>query len=242
VNETLSAAADRLGITLSAEQLAQIEKLLTVLAEYNSHTNLVAKADPEIVIRDHVLDSLTVVPHVVARSGRSGGLQRLIDIGSGAGFPGFILAIACTDIEVHLVDSVGKKTRFLTEAADALGLSNRVKVHTARAEEMAHDKSLRETFHLATARAVGKLALVAELALPLLAVGGQLLAQKSQDQVGAETEEAQSVIATLGGNLVATESCPKEITSRDVVIVIVEKAKATPPRYPRPSAQLKRPF
>jgi 16S rRNA (guanine527-N7)-methyltransferase len=242
VNETLSAAANRLGITLSAEQLSKIDKLLAVLAAYNEHTNLVAKADPEIVVRDHVLDSLTVVPHVVAHSTKHAVPRRLIDIGSGAGFPGLILAIACPDLEVHLVDSVGKKTRFLTEAADALGLGDRVTVHTARAEEMAHDKKLRETFSLATARAVGKLALVAELALPLLAVNGQLLAQKSRDQAAAEAAEAESAIATLGGKIIGTEPCPPEMTSRDVVIVVVEKATPTPTRLPRPSAQLKRPL
>jgi 16S rRNA (guanine527-N7)-methyltransferase len=242
VNETLSAATNRLAISLSAEQLSKIDKLLAGLAAYNEHTNLVAKADPAIVLRDHVLDSLTVVPHVVASSNNQGAPRRLIDIGSGAGFPGLILAIACPDLEVHLVDSIGKKTRFLTESADALGLSERVTVHTGRAEELAHDKKLRETFGFATARAVGKLALVAELALPLLAVNGRLLAQKSRDQAAAETAEAESAIATLGGKFIASEPCPPEVTSRDVVIVIIEKAKPTPTRYPRPSAQLKRPL
>lgn len=233
------AGAKGLGIEVSDDQVELIDRLLSQLQEYSQHTNLVAKAQPEIVVRDHIIDSLTLVPIIKARA--QGG-QRLIDIGSGAGFPGLLLAIMLPQVQIHLLDSTAKKTKFLSQAAAALAVSDRVQVHTARAEELSHDGKFRAQFDFSTARAVGKLDLVAELCLPFLKVGGCLLAQKSREQAGLEQPQAQDALSVLGGRIAAVEAPNMEATQRDVVIVIVEKTAATPSQYPRAGGALKKPI
>lgn len=235
----MESAAQRLGINISEDQLALMEHLLRQLQTYNEHTNLVSKADPQTVVREHVIDAMTLVPLIMQRKKEP---ARLIDIGSGAGFPGLILAILVPNLQTHLVDSVGKKTRFLSEAQDALCLQDRVVVHTGRAEELAHQADLRHSFDFATARAVGTLDLVAELCLPFLKKGGWLLAQKSRRQAQEEMGGAEGTMRILGGKPPALESADTQATGRDLVIVAVEKSQPTPPRYPRHGSQLKRPL
>jgi 16S rRNA (guanine527-N7)-methyltransferase len=235
LRQLLESGAQRLSISLSADQLAAVEFYLSLLSEYNQHTNLVSNAEPDVVVREHVIDALTLVPQV-------GQCRKLVDIGSGAGFPGLILSIACANLQVHLIDSIGKKTKFLTQVAQRLGLQDRVVVHTARAEELAHEKSLRGSFDAATARAVGKLDLLCELALPFLQVGGVLLAQKSRQQAELELPAAQPALQLLGGEHRASEAPNMEATGRDLLVVTIAKVRATPDKYPRHGSQLKRPL
>lgn len=239
IKEQLIDGGRRLGVEVLPDQVKTIELLLAHLAEYNQHTNLVAKADPQTVVRDHVMDAFSLLPILEKFLPRP---QRLIDIGSGAGFPGLILAVMLPWATMHLLDSVAKKTRFLSAEVEALGLSDRVAVHTARAEELAHDGKLRGKFQVATARAVGSLELVAELCLPFLEAGGYLLAQKSRRQAGDELKAAAKSIELLGGKAAEIMTPNVEATERDLVVVVVEKVKATPAKYPRKGGQLKRPL
>jgi len=238
----LKERAQQLSVELSDAQLSMISSFLAELSSYNEHTNLVGNADPVVVVRDHVLDSLSLVRLIneMRPSGRES--ISLVDIGSGAGFPAMILAIAIPELAVLLTDSVGKKTRFLTESAKNLGLDDRVRVVNSRAEDLSKTKEYRERFDFATARAVGKLDLVAELTLPFIRTGGFLLAQKSRNQLPDELVQGELAINEIGGELVETRSLDKEVLQKDFVVVCVKKVKSTPRQYPRATSELKRPI
>lgn len=231
-------AAEQLAVPLGQQQMLEIEMYLHALGEYNKHTNLVSDASAQIVIRDHIIDAFTLVPIILQK----GEARSLIDIGSGAGLPGLILAIVMPQLRITLVESVAKKGRFLTETAKALGFDtgNRVSVLTARAEEQARVSSLRESFDFAVVRAVGKLDLVAELCLPFLRTGGKLLAPKSRKQSMDEMASAHDIVQKLGGADIEIVSPPMVATGRDLVVLVIEKKQSTPGRYPRPMSQIKR--
>lgn len=197
-----------------------------------------SKADADVVIRDHIVDALSLI--FLFPEGDEA--VSLADIGSGAGFPGMALAIAVPNLSVLMIDSIGKKTKFLSEAASELGLNDRVVVETGRAEDFARDRKYRDKFDLATARAVGPLDLVVELALPFLKVGGSLLAQKSHAQLAEELESGRKAALLLGGKIGCVEKLNREVLGREVVVVCVEKDKKTPSHFPRPTPQLKKPL
>ena len=221
---------------LSDEALAKILLFCQELKAYNEHTNLVSNAKLDVVLKEHVLDSLTLL-HSIEEE-RSAGL---IDIGSGAGFPAMILAIVRPQLRVSLVESIGKKCRFLEQCITTLGLgSNRVRVHCDRAEVLARKKELRETFDYATARAVAALPIVSELTLPFLKVGGVFLAQRSKRQAVQEEEEAEGYISKLGGEIFETEFLPPDLLGRELSIILIEKTKPTPSRFPRSSALIQK--
>ncbi|MDE7011570.1 MAG: 16S rRNA (guanine(527)-N(7))-methyltransferase RsmG, partial [Oscillospiraceae bacterium] len=156
--------------------------------------NLTAITEPEDVARLHLLDSLYLL--------KSGGLGKtVVDVGTGAGFPGMPLAIAAPSIEVTLLDSLGKRIAFLEEAAGALGIQN-VKCVQARAEEFAVEK--RESFDGAVSRAVAALPVLCELCLPLVKVGGVFVAMKSS-HTEEEIEQAKRAVKLLGGRIVSVE-------------------------------------
>lgn len=223
---------------LSDRQIVAIRNFLSHLRSYNEHTNLVSNADEDVVVKNHVLDALSLV-HLIPDRTKA---LRLVDIGSGAGFPAMILALVLENLSVLLVDSVGKKTRFLSETASTLGIASRVQVENTRAEELSKQKKYREQFDLATARAVGKLDLVAELTIPFLKVGGLLLAQKSESQLSDELEAGRHAASLLGGKVARIEKLNREVLERDLVVVCVSKEKPTPAQYPRATAQLKKPL
>lgn len=231
-----------LSVESTEAQLEAVRILLGELCSYNEHTNLVSCADPLVVVREHILDSLSLIVALREKPARADqpGALRLIDIGSGAGFPAMILAIFLPDCQVCLVESIAKKTRFLTQLVDSLHLSDRVRVINQRAEELAHDRAMRAAFDLATARAVGKLDMVAELALPFLRQGGWLLAQKSKGQLEEEKARASRALPLLGGELKSIELPDPQALGKERAILIIEKMKETPELYPRSSAKIKR--
>ncbi len=229
-------AAPEAGIALSAGQVDALVVYLRELEAYNRHTNLVARADPPLVAREHILDSLSLVP-VLAELGAGG--SHLVDIGSGAGFPGLVLAVALPDLQVCLIESIAKKARFLEQVVAALGLAPRVSVLNCRAEEAARGRRLRGSFGFATARAVGPLDLVCELALPLLKKGGWLLAQKSQAQAPEEQRRAGQALAVLGGELRRTVVAALP-PGKDRVVMLIVRDGDCPDRFPRSPAQIKR--
>lgn len=242
VTNELKDRAQQLSVELSDNQLSMISSFLKELSVYNEHTNLVGNADPVVVVRDHVLDSLSLVQLINQMRPAGRDSISLVDIGSGAGFPGIILSIVVPDLAVLLTDSVGKKTRFLAETAKILGLDDRVRVENARAEDLSRTKEYRERFDFATARAVGKLELVAELALPFIRNGGFLLAQKSRNQLPDELAQGELAIQEIGGQIVETRLLDKEVLQKDFVVVCVKKTKQTPRQYPRATSELKRPI
>jgi 16S rRNA (guanine527-N7)-methyltransferase len=211
----------RLGIRLSEEQLAKIAAYLRLLAEKGQGVNLTRITEEGEAAVRHFIDSWTCSPFIERGS--------LIDVGAGAGFPGLAIKIARPEIDVTLLEATAKKAAFLEQAVEMLALEG-VRVLNIRAEEAGRGDR-RESYDYATARAVGPLAVVAELCLPLLKVGGKLLAQRgeagSREAVAAEPD-----IGRLGGRVEQARSV-KDHTGADNYLLVIEKTRPTPEKYPR---------
>jgi 16S rRNA (guanine527-N7)-methyltransferase len=236
-SQVLSDQAAKLGASLSKEQISQIGQFSSLLAGFNEHTNLVANCEEEVLLRDHILDSLSLVSSIkeaAPKENLAGGLGSLIDIGSGGGFPGLILAIAEPALSVSLVESVGKKARFLSEAITSLSLNDRVSVFNSRAELMAHDKSYRQRFDFATCRALGALSTVLELTLPFLRRGGLALIQRSAAQAKNESEPAGKAVGKLRAKLSKIILLDEEVLAKERAVLLFEQKAAVPNTYPRP--------
>jgi 16S rRNA (guanine527-N7)-methyltransferase len=208
---------------------------LRLLLAWTTAINLTSIREPEAAVVGHVLDSLAAVPLL-----RAAGVRRLVDLGSGGGYPGLPIALALPAERALLVDSIAKKAAFLETATRAVGIADRVAVATARAEAVAADRRHRERWPAVTARAVAPLADLVELAFPLLAPGGMLVAWKRAD-LGDERARALPAIAALGGGALEVVPLPGAVEGlEEHVLVAVRKAGRTGPGWPRPPAERKR--
>ena len=217
------------GDSLTDAQDAQLSRYLDLLIEANQRMNLTRITDRAAAETGHVGDALTLLQYLPA------GPIRIADIGSGGGVPGIPLAIARPDASITLIESTAKKAKFLTETAQTLGLAN-VKVRTERAEE-AGLGAVRESFDIVTVRAVGVMVWVAEWCLPLLKVGGKMLAMKGP-RIAEELPDAIRTIRILGGGEPVVH--PVILPGTDGhVIVIIKKVRKTDPRFPRPATSAK---
>ena len=224
----LTEGALAIGVELDARQVERFAAYARLLMDGNRRVNLTAITELEAVERLHFLDSLTAVAGLPAGALAGG---RVLDVGSGAGFPGVPLRIAYPGVRMELAEATGKKAAFLRGLVAELGLED-VVVHQGRAEDLAREASLRGAFDAALARGVAKLATLAELTLPFLRVGGALVAHKSGG-VEAEIEGAAEAIRVLGG--AAAEVVPVTATGLGDgrVLVVVRKTGETPEGYPR---------
>jgi 16S rRNA (guanine527-N7)-methyltransferase len=236
--EQLKQVAAGWGIHLTTEQLEAFQRYYEELVTWNRRMNLTAITDYEEVQIRHFADSLAVLL-ALEEAGKS--KCRLIDIGTGAGFPGLPLKLARPHWHVTLVESTRKKTTFLRHLVEALDLDD-VEVVPARAEEVGQDPRYREQFDLATARAVADLAVLVEYALPLVRIGGRFIAQKGATPE-AELEAAGTAIQLLGGRHVATMAYNLPGHDASLHLVVIEKIAPTPAKYPRrPGMPEKRPL
>ena len=210
-----------------------IEKLCRfseLLVEKNKVMNLTAITEEKDVATLHLLDSVSLL-NIADFSGKS-----VVDVGTGAGFPGMPLRIVKEDFSLTLLDSLNKRIDFLKDCCADLGLGDVNCVH-ARAEEFAAKN--RESFDLATSRAVANLSVLSELALPLVKVGGQFLAMKSVDSE-EEIATAKSAIKTLGGKISRVEDYVIPGTDVTHRVVVIDKIAPTPAKYPRAFAKIKK--
>ena len=223
---TLSEQAAALGLSLSPEQEAQFDQYARELAVWNAHTNLTAIVDPDAVRRRHFLDSLTVIKAVPLASG-----ARVIDVGTGAGFPGLPLRMVCPEIQLTLLEATGKKVAFLQHLLDLFGFTNVQNVN-ARAEDAAHDEAHRAAYDVVVARAVARLPSLLEYLLPFAKVGGICVAMKGRT---AQNEAADSghALATLGGRIKSIETFQLPGVEEPHHLVLIEKVAPTPRDYPR---------
>ena len=221
---------------LSADARAAIDDHVWLLLAWNDAINLCGIRAPERIAREHVLDSLTAVPLL-----RWAGIDEFVDLGSGGGYPGLPLAVALPARRALLVESIGKKARFLTVAVDALGLADRVAVAAVRGEAIAADPHHRGRWQAVVARAVADLTDLAELGLPLLAPGGLLVAWKRRP-MDEELLRAEKAVRQLGGQVIACD--PVAVPGlEDHVLAVVQKVAATPTEFPRdPAARRRRPL
>lgn len=219
-------AAALFGITLTPEQLALFDTYTRELAAWNAHTNLTAITDPDGVMVRHFLDSLSV-----AQAARLEPGTRLIDVGSGAGFPGVPLLIAFPGVQVTLLEATGKKIAFLDHLIAALGLAGAVTLR-ARAEEAGHLPDHRAAYDLVLARAVARLPALLEYLLPLAKVGGRCIAMKGVT-AHAEARDSARALRTLGGALREIETVTLPGLTDPHYLVVVDKVAPTPAGYPR---------
>ena len=219
-------AAALLDLKLTPEQEKQFDLYARELAVWNKHTNLTAITDYQAVQVRHFLDSLTVLKAVPLNSG-----ARVIDVGTGAGFPGLAMKIAAPQIHVALLEATGKKVAFLQHVIDLLQLEG-VTTIKARAEDAAHDDAQRETYDLVVARAVARLPSLLEYLLPFSKIGCVSVAMKGRT-AQTEADDSAHALNVLGGRLKDIETFSLPGVDDAHHLVIVEKTAQTPREYPR---------
>lgn len=218
-----SMAHDKLNIELSPSQIEQFSTYADLLLEWNEKVNLTSIVDPQEVVIKHFVDSLTLGEFVQGSS--------LADIGTGAGFPGIPLKILYPELELYLVDSLAKRLDFLKMVISTLQFKSAQTVHS-RAEDFARDPKYRENFDCVTSRAVARLPVLLEYAVPLLKVNGHFLAAKGS-QVDDEVKESEQALKVLGAKITGIKRFTLGAEAEHRAVVIVEKTTITPKEYPR---------
>jgi 16S rRNA (guanine527-N7)-methyltransferase len=231
--DVLETGLGQLGLDLPPAAREAIDTHVRLLLAWTAAVNLTAVREPVAAARLHVLDSLSAAPLLRAR-----GVTRFVDLGSGGGFPGLPLALALPADRVVLVESIGKKARFLEAAVAATGAADRVVVAATRAEALARAGGNRERWQAVTARAVASLGELVELAFPLLAVGGALVAWK-RGSIDRELAAASSAVHALGGGDVDVLEAGL-VGLEGHLLVVAVKAEPTDPRFPRDPAERRR--
>lgn len=224
--QTLTAGLPALGLNLTEKQKKTLCDFGCAVIKQNEVMNLTAITEPGQVAKLHLLDSLTVLT-----SGDLAG-KKLIDVGCGAGFPGVPLAIGCPELDVTLLDSLGKRVHWLEEILPQLGV--KANCITARAEEAVADR--RERYDIATSRAVARLNILLELTAPYVKVGGRVIAMKGM-AAREELEECGNAIKKLGLKLEDVREFPVDGTNH--ALIVLRKVAHTPPAYPRRYAKIK---
>ncbi|MEM1210383.1 MAG: 16S rRNA (guanine(527)-N(7))-methyltransferase RsmG [Planctomycetota bacterium] len=219
---------DRLGISLDRDAVDRLDRYLALLLEANEKVNLTAVRDRDPAWSRLIVDSLTVVPFLDEQAGD--GLS-MIDVGTGGGLPGLPVAIARPGWSVTLLDATGKKVEAVRGFVEALGLEN-VRVVQGRAEAVGHEGDHRERYDVAVCRGVGVMAELLEYTLPMVRVGGAVLAMKGP-KVKDELAAAGDALAELGGGELAVYDAYPEGFDNELVMVWVSKSERTPEAYPR---------
>ncbi len=213
-------------LRLTLAQEAAFERYENELLSWNNRFNLTAIQEPSQVQAKHFLDSLSCLSIM-----REAPVEKIIDVGSGAGFPGIPLKIVLPQIHLTLVESVGKKVSFLKHLIDVLGLQN-INVVNERVEILGQQSQHRQKYDWAIARAVAVMPVLAEYLLPLVRMGGKMLAMKGQN-APAETQTADRAFRILGGHLRRLVPVTLPGVTDERYLVVVDKVAATPESYPR---------
>lgn len=228
MNELAQQAQAIIGIQLTTSQMAALGEYERELLSWNERFNLTAIQELEMVRLKHFLDSLTCLIAM-----RQTPMDRVIDVGTGAGFPGLPLKIVCPFMTLTLVESVGKKAEFCEHIVQVLGLQG-VEVIQERIEVLGHEKNHRESYDWALARAVAVLPVLAEYLLPLVRVGGSMLAMKGEN-APAEVQTADYALQILGGHVQKLIPVTIPGVADERYLVAIDKTHASPPKYPRRS-------
>lgn len=211
-------------IVLDEKQSKQFYEYMNLLLEWNEKINLTAITNQEDIILKHFVDCMTLLPYLKEK-------KKMIDVGTGAGFPGIPIKIVKPDMQITLLDSLNKRVKFLEEVTQTIGLKEIQAVH-GRAEEFARKKGERESYDIATSRAVARLNVLLEYLMPFVKVGGKCICMKS-NHIEEELEEAKKAIQVLGGEIEKIEEL--SLGNSDIIrkIIIIKKVKSTPKEFPR---------
>lgn len=222
--EKIKEYATLINIELQEEQIEKMYVFMNEMIAWNKNVNLTAIIEPEEIILKHFIDSLTIAKNIKINAS-------VIDVGTGAGFPGIPLKIIREDLNIVLLDSLNKRVTFLNHIIDTLHLKKIEAVH-ARVEEFAKNKKYRESFDIATSRAVANLSTLSEYLLPMIKIGGNAICMKGSE-VEEEIEKSKNAINVLGGKIIEVERfcLPKTDMKRNNIMI--EKVKNTPTNYPR---------
>lgn len=214
----------KLQIELNEEQIGKFYDYMNLLIEWNEKINLTAITEPKEIIIKHFVDSLTISKNIKAGA-------QVIDVGTGAGFPGISLKIYRDDIEIVLLDSLNKRINFLNDVIEKISLTKISTVH-GRAEELGHNKKYREKFDVSTSRAVANMATLSEYLIPFVKINGIVIMMKGSE-VKQEIEESKKAINILGGSVTNTEEFNLPNTEIKRNIILIKKEKQTIKKYPR---------
>lgn len=230
--DTFIKNVNKLNIELNQEQIKSYNEYYNILIEWNGFMNLTGITDYDDVLLKHYIDSLAVnkVIDEVSKWNLNKKIK-VIDIGTGAGFPGIPLKIAFDNLDVVLLDSLNKRVKFLAEVIDKLELSHIEAIH-GRAEDYARELNYRESFDLCVSRAVSNLATLTEYCLPYVKVGGAFISYKS-GEIEDELKESEKAIKILGGKVIKVEKMTLPGSDIERSFVVIEKMKNTPKIYPR---------
>ena len=224
--DLLKQGMDALELRISEKQLAQFLKYYEMLVETNKKMNLTSIVEWDEVVVKHFLDSLLLVKIFDLSK-----VESMIDIGTGAGFPGIPIKIMFPHIKMILLDSLNKRLNFLNEVISELDLSDIHTVH-GRAEEIAKESEYREQFDLCVSRAVANLAVLSEFCLPFVNIGGKFIGYKSATS-DDEIKQSETAIRILGGKIISNEKLLLPCSGMERTFVCVDKVKTTDPNYPR---------
>lgn len=229
--QLLKDKAQSINVYLNEEAVNRFEIYAKMLIEWNQKVNLTAITEPEQIITKHFIDSLTLVPYLPSNS------FSLIDVGTGAGFPGIPLAIIRGDMKLTLLDSLNKRLLFLNELCNTLKIPAEI-IH-ARAEEAGRKPDMREKHDIATARAVASLPVLCEYCLPFVKVNGKFIAMKGPDRE-EEAKSSDNAIKLLGGKINQIEKITLEDNKEKLErrLIIIRKVSSTNSKYPRNSAKI----
>lgn len=223
---TLINGLKELGVSLADEQINQFLDYYELLVEWNKVMNLTAITDYEEVITKHFIDSLSVVKSCDLNDN-----LKILDLGTGAGFPGIPLKIAFPNLNIVLVDSLNKRINFLNEVINKLNLKN-ISAYHARAEEIGKDKKHREQYDICVSRAVANLATLSEYCMPFIKVGGKFIPYKS-GKIDDEIISSENAIRILGGKMDQVYKFKLPKTDMERSLVVIDKINNTPSIYPR---------
>lgn len=212
-------------IELSDYQLSQFEKYYELLIEWNSFMNLTAITDKDEVVLKHFVDSLAILNYMDVSD------KKLIDVGTGAGFPGIPLKIVCPGLDVCLVDSLNKRVNFLNNVIDTLNLTNINTIHS-RAEDLAHNSVYREKYDFCVPRAVANLSTLTELCVPFVKPGGYFIPYKSEKS-NEEIEASRKAINVLGGKIDRVENYILPGSDINRTLIFIKKVSQSSTKYPR---------
>ncbi len=230
ITERFREQLSQFDIVLSSGQEELLDAYYRMLIETNEKFNLTSITGEQEVLEKHFLDSLSIAKLILPAEWNKS-VKKAIDVGTGAGFPGMVLAIAFPETEITLTDSLRKRLTFLEETAGKLGLRNVTTVH-ARAEDLGHQPGYREQYDLCVSRAVASMPVLCEYCLPFVRVGGLFAAYKGSN-IDEEMANAEKAVSLLGGEVKERVSMTLPMTDYERKLIGIRKIRKTPAKYPR---------